>query len=83
MHGDERLEGLNFVGEDGLDAEAGPDGGARVVVPGVDDKLCGEGEGERLSADGRVDTCEVEKGFDRGGAPIAQHSLNQRCTLSL
>lgn len=38
---DESLEGLYLVTEDGLYAEAGPDGLGGVVVPGVDDAFWG------------------------------------------
>ena len=34
---DEGLEGLYFVGEDGLDLHALPEAGGGLVVPGVDD----------------------------------------------
>ena len=37
VYGDECLEGLSFVSEDGLYFEAGSYGCRQVVVPGIDD----------------------------------------------
>lgn len=41
VDGDQGLEGLHLVGQDGQDAECGPDRSRAAVVPRVDDGLCG------------------------------------------
>jgi len=43
VYGDEYLEGLNFVSEDGLYFEGGSYGCGRVVVPGIDNAFCVNG----------------------------------------
>jgi hypothetical protein len=40
VYGDECLERLDFVSEDGLYFEAGPYRCRRVVIPGIDDTFC-------------------------------------------
>jgi len=43
VYGDEYLEGLNFVREDGLYFVAGSYRCGRVVVPDIDDAFCADG----------------------------------------
>jgi hypothetical protein len=52
VDGDQGLEGLHLVGQDGQDAECGPDRRRAAVVPRVDDGLCGRS----LSVSGDVAT---------------------------
>lgn len=40
VHGDECLERLDFVSEDGLYFESGPYRCRGVIVPGIDDAFC-------------------------------------------
>ena len=54
VYGDECLEGLDFVSEDGLYFEAGPYRSRGVIVPGIDDTFCASDSknGERSSLNG-------------------------------
>jgi hypothetical protein len=40
MHHNKRLEGLDLIGENWLDAKSRPEGDGRVVIPGVHNAFC-------------------------------------------